>query len=48
MHHLIECRDQVVVKGYQFLYFAQNMKKSVSKSICKNQKIKQKIKSETF
>lgn len=48
MCYLIEYKDQVVVKDYQFSYFVKNMKKSVSKSIRKNQKNKQNIKSETF
>lgn len=48
MCYLIEYKDQVVVKDYQFLYFVKNMNKSVSKSIRKNQKNKQNIKSETF
>lgn len=48
MCYLIEYKDQVVVKDYQFLYFVKSMKKSVSKNIRKNQKNKQNIKSETF
>ena len=32
----IELRDQIFIKGYGFLSFAENMSKSISKYISKN------------
>ena len=33
MHYLVQPRDQIFVKGYGFLFFANNMGKNISKNL---------------
>ena len=35
MHYSVQPRDQILVKGYGFLFFSKNMDSSVGKYICK-------------
>ena len=36
MHHSVQPRDRIFVKGYGFLFFAKNMGKNIGKIISKN------------
>ena len=38
--YLVQPRDQILVKGYEFLSFAKNMAKNVRKNISKNLRLK--------
>ena len=40
IRHSVQTRDQIFLKGYEFLSFAKNMSKNISKNIRKNLSVK--------
>ena len=36
LRYSVKTRDQIFVKGYEFLFFAKNMSKNIGKDLTKN------------